>query len=575
MIPVLPYVVLTACLATRRQGCLAASTVANESPCDYDVDGYLKCDEDTSDWLLKNGAWAGNVSGELLVSTCPSSYCTFNESGNYLRIPSDVTDIGQYACNVTHRMGITCGACQPHYGPAYNSDKFDCVPCDDRITGMNWVYYLLSVYLPLFAVFLLVIAFNVRLISGPFNAFVLYAQTISSTLALNADGTAPLAALYGNPVVIQKVYQIVYDPFNLNIMGNLVPPRCLSASLTSLDMLALKYLEAFFPLVMVISVLVLFRLCSCCGNASCFCHQVCKRISLAQVFAAFVLLSYNRFCEITIYLLSPNPLWNKTMKTVDNRVYFYGDYQYDDHTYLIGYRLPAWMVMIVLILLPTALLHYPMRWLEYLVGKVKYLQWVYPSATIAILLDTFQGCFKDNRRYFAGLYLLFRLLFLGAYTQPVFIQYLFQQIVITSFVFLFAILKPYKNKRLNSVDLTIFVNMALINSLVWYTVIETDTNRASIRACLAIECILVFLPMVYIICYILWHCVCQLRCCSVAARRWLFPLTCCRHLCAELERRHASHGRTASTDALLERSSDGSSGAKSEDIAYLYGISTS
>ena len=567
MRPVRRYELLVICFLSQQYGCIAMGT-----SCDHSVSNYLLCDEATFDWLLKNGIWANNVSGEILVAFCPSGFCTYNVSGDYLRIPSDVTDIGNYACNITHRTGITCGACQQHFGPAFNSDTFDCVPCNAQSSKTNWIYYVLSVYMPLFVVFLLIVAFDVHLTSGPFNAFILYAQTISTTLDLNADGVAPLAVLFSDPATFQKVYQIIYSPFNLNIMGNLIPKHCLNSSLTSLDMLVLKYLEALFPLLMIIVVVVLVKFCSS-YPAICLCLKKYKfRTSLVQVFAAFVLLSYNRFCEITVYLLSPVPLWNESLHTIYNMVYFYGNFHYDDRTYSLGYKLPAWMVMILLILLPVALLHYPLRWWEHLVTRVRCLQRVYPTTSIAILLDAFQGCFKDDRRYFAGLYLGFRLLFLAAYTQPVLLQYLFQQIIITSFILLFAVLRPYKNKRLNSVDVAIFVNMALINSFVWYTVVETDTNRGSLKACLLVECILVLLPMVCILCYILWHCSSRHRSLLQVARCCFAFSTWRKYLFTEFGRENAIICRAPSTETLLDKSSDGPLRVNTEDVAYLYGI---
>lgn len=560
------------CFVSQQHGSIAMSTSTIQNVCDYTVDNYLLCDEVTFDWLLKNGIWAGNVSGEILVAFCPSGYCNYNVSGDYLRIPNNITDIGSYACNITHRMGITCGACQPNFGPVFNLDSFDCVLCKGQSPLVNVLYYTLSVYVPLFVVFLLIIVFNIHLTSGPFNAFMLYSQSISSTLSLNADGVAPLAVLYAHPMTIQKVFQVMYSPFNLNIIGNLIPMLCLSTSLTSLDMLMLKYLEAFFPLLMIIAVVLLVRLCSV-FPASCLCQKTCKfRTSLVQAFAAFVLLSYNRFCEITIYLLSPVPLWDNRLDTKENRVYFYGNFYYDDPTYLLGYKLPAWMVMILLILLPIALLHYPLRWVERLVTRVRCLRWVYPAASIAILLDAFQGCFEDDKRYFAGFYLGFRLLFLTAYTQPVLLQYLIQQIVITIYILLFAVLRPYKNKRLNSVDVAIFANMALINCFVWYTIIETDTNRTSLKACLVVECILVLLPMVCILCYILWHCSSRHNCLLRAARCCFASSICRRHRHAEFNRENAINSRASSTETLLDKSSDGSSRVNTEDVAYLYGI---
>lgn len=565
------HILLILCLTLNQQRCFAIET--DHNGCDDSISGYLECDQPTSDWLLRNGVWAGNVSGTILVAICPPGYCNYNMSGEYLRIPSSTKDMGAYACNTTHRMGVACGACQQRYAPAFNSDTIDCVPCDSKSSKVNWIYYILSVYLPLFVVFLIIIVCNIRLTTGPLNAFILYAQVISSTLAINGDGTAPLAALFANPIPIQRVYQALYGPFNLNVVGNLIHLCCLSTNLTSLDVLALKYLEALFPLVMIMAIVILVKLSSCL-QTDCKCHQTCKvRTSMVHAFAAFVLLSYNRFCQVTIYLITPVPLWNAYDENVEDRVYYYGDFQYSGNTYSEGYKMPAGMVMVLLIMLPIALLHYPLRWLETLISKVEWLYRMYPAASIAILLDTFQGCFNDNRRYFAGLYLAFRLTFLVAYTQPILQQYLFQQIFITSFILLLAVLKPYKNKALNSIDIAFFTNMALLNSLVWYTVVETDTTSGSLKACLVLECVLVFLPLAYIFCFTMWRCTSRFRCYSKIARCY----GCCcisrRHQYVDIDLECTyDHRICTCVGDLLERSSDVTSVANDVDIARMYGI---
>ena len=226
-----------------------------------------------------------------------------------------------------------------------------------------------------------------------------------------------------------------------------------------------------------------------------------------QAFAAFVLLSYNRLCQITVYLLTPLFTFDQSLThEVDNRVYFQGNYLTTDATYIFRYKLPAYLVTILLVIVPVTLLHYPLKWVERLVLKVSWLRKMYPSASIAILLDTFQGCYKDNKRYFAGLYFVFRLLLFFAFLIPRQLSLLIQQILISFYVFLFAILKPYKNGRLNYLDVAMFTNMAFINAFSWYAVNQVFTNPLStLVPCIITESVLMFLPLVYLALYFLWY----------------------------------------------------------------------
>ena len=473
--------------------------------------GLLTCDPQTCDWLLLNQYWAGNLTdgGELLISYCPIGYCLNNESDRFVWIPRDsIQTMDSFLCNGSHRMGTMCGLCQPGYAPAINSDTNSCVPCDAKSSTFNWIYYLLGVYAPLLIVLLVIIVFNIRLVTGPLNSFILFAQVISTTANISL---APLNLVYRSGTrYFKNGYEIPYNFFNLNLFGSFLPPFCLHSHLVTLDVIALRYVEAFFP-VMIIVVIVLLIKCPRClkiGGAKCLSIFQHYRIgsSMVHAFAAFVLLSYNRLCEITSYLLSNVSLVDHTLYTVESRIYFQGSYSSDDASYTLRYKLPAYLMMTALALVSIALLHYPVKWLERLVSKVSCLRKVYPTASVVILLDTFQGCFKDNRRYFAGLYLALRLLLFIAYILPLFLQFLVQQILYVAYILLLAILRPYKEKYLNYLDVCIFVNLALINIFTWFTTNQVLSEETlNVQICIVIESILVFLPMVYFVTYLLWY----------------------------------------------------------------------
>lgn len=512
MLTCIPIQLLVLTALTTGAALNGTSTICDNCP---DFKSFLSCDPITCDWLLLNGYWAGNTSvgGPLVVGGCPLGFCAFNASGEHVWIPSDMTHvISDFACNQTNRMGILCASCKPGFAPAINTDTFDCVPCNSRSSRVNWIYYVLSVYIPLFLVFLFIIVFNVSLTTGPLNAFILYAQVLATTLNLNAQGPGPLSLVYGaGSSAFGKSYQIPYDLFNLNLFVSLLPPYCLSETLNTLDIISLKYLEALFAILMILLITLVIRCqdrLKCASKVGC-----CKRrkskmaTSLVQAFAAFVLLSYNRLCVITIVLLAPVRIVDNLIQTVERRVYYNGDILYTDSNYSVRYKLLAFLFLLLLIVLPITLLHYPVRWLEWLVGRVRCLRRAYPAASVAILLDTFQGCFKDNRRYFAGLYLALRLLLFFAFSLTLLQQLLLQQVIITMYIFFLGFLQPYKSKYLNYLDISIFLNMALVNMLEFYVAStnQTETDTVPLMICIVFESILIFLPMAYFCCYVVWY----------------------------------------------------------------------
>ena len=103
---------------------------------------------------------------------------------------------------------------------------------------------------------------------------------------------------------------------------------------------------------------------------------------------------------------------------------------------------------------------------------MKWLRDIYPFDKVNILLDTFQGCFRNNRRFFAGLYFLFRLALYTTYmlTDTWLLQYTIQLILVTLYIVLIAVLWPYKRTFINYVDIAIFANMGILNILSLYLI---------------------------------------------------------------------------------------------------------
>ena len=486
--------------------------------------GALNCDPFSCEWTLQNGYWLGlspEFNDTLVVALCPTDYCYTNNTASDLRIPAinAISNADAFICGRLNRTGVLCGECIEGYAPAINSDTYECVSCSPSEERINFLYYILVVYLPLLLLFLFIIIFNIRLTSGPANAFILYAQVVSTTFDLNADGQIPLNTIYPYVDRLLRVYRIPYNIFNLNFISNVLPPFCLSHRLNSLDVIALNYIVATFPLMMILLVVLAYK-CPCfrrikfksCGQ---FLHRRGWRLQLANslvhAFAAFILLSYTRFCLISAFLVGLQPLWNEQGEYVGHqRLYFAGQFTSYDTTYTLRYGLPAYLVFATFIAIPPILLlGFPIRWLEKLILKVKWLRDIYPFDKVNILLDTFQGCFKNNRRFFAGLYFLFRLALYATYmlTDTWLLQYTIQQILVTLYIVLIAVLWPYKRNFINYVDIAIFANMGILNILSLYLIDfnEITPNLPLPVGVFVLQYILIFAPLVYMIAYIVWY----------------------------------------------------------------------
>ncbi|MCG8621935.1 MAG: hypothetical protein MJE68_08080, partial [Proteobacteria bacterium] len=79
-------------------------------------------------------------------------------------------------------------------------------------------------------------------------------------------------------------------------------------------------------------------------------------------------------------------------------------------------------------------------------------------------------------------------------------QYVMQLVVIFIFFALVSLLRPHAIEYYNSLEILLFLNLGLLNSITIY-VSERNYNPGIY----ALECILLVLPLIYMVCYIIWN----------------------------------------------------------------------
>ena len=518
----------------------------------YNYQRRLYCDQAKFTSSLRNGFWMGTTpesNGSLVVSLCLPGFCKTNSHSEYLMLPPDISEICQ------NRAGILCGECKPQHGPAVNRRSFECVPCNDTNNAVHATYYVLAVYVPLLVLFTGLILFNVRLTTGPANAFIFYSQILSSTFDLTGDDHIPLYVISNSTTALLGAYRIPYGIFNLDFLENFIRPLCLGTSLSALDALQLDYIVAMFPLIMIFLVLLALKVKTCCK--SCFlrithyqhhqplqeypreaasshleaveysrlpnhagkCDSYCKFFqnwqageSLLHAFSAFLLLSYTKFAITSSYIVNIHQILSANGSQVGpRRAYYAGHYTEDDPTYLWRYYIPSCFIIVIIGIIPLMLLGYPIIWLEKCLHKFDWLWRLYPVTKIHVFTDTFQGCYRDDRRFFAAMYFIFRLSINVGYilTDTWLQQFVVQQIACTVFIVIFVLCWPYREEKwlFNYVDFLMLTNLAIVNALSLYLFAFSQTNHGLPlpKSAFVFQYILVFLPLIYMILYVVWY----------------------------------------------------------------------
>ena len=192
-------------------------------------------------------------------------------------------------------------------------------------------------------------------------------------------------------------------------------------------------------------------------------------------------------------------------------LYYDGSIEYFGEKHL-PYAIVALLVVLIFIIFPILLLLlYPMRCFQRCLGCCK-VRW----HALRIFIDAFQGYYKDGTngtrdcRYFAGVYLLMRLLLaiLFAITLSV-VYYSLAILVLISVTMLIAIFQPYKAEfsTYNAVDSVFILVLAMwYGTAVFY---YTAVIKASylVKASVIVSSLIGTLPLLYIlVIFVHWIC---------------------------------------------------------------------
>ena len=195
--------------------------------------------------------------------------------------------------------------------------------------------------------------------------------------------------------------------------------------------------------------------------------------SLVHVFVTFVILSYCKFLFVSFTLQRSAYIHNITDIAVGPRVLYYDA----SMVFFSQERLPFFLAIFVLLtfnFLPLwVVVLYPTRVCQKCLNCCR-IRW----HAVHAFADAFNGCYKDGTngtwdyRYFAGFYLLLRLLF--------FINYInIRQMVLSNLInvclvggiLLFVLCRPYKKNLFNILD-SFFFLLALLQH---YQALSYDT----------------------------------------------------------------------------------------------------
>ena len=311
-------------------------------------------------------------------------------------------------------------------------DKVSCVDCSEpNPFGAFAVFWTLT-FVPIGVLFLLIAFFNINLAAGPGHSIIFFYQVVPTV-------TDILAAAAGLPLLqYNGIFgRIIWGTLTLsNPFQEMIPVGgfpCFSTQHPLLFVRSLRYLRIVAVLVQIAGLIVIVK-CTCCPTTRCLhkwgqVRQSTRKLRERYAFKGTVLtgicsglvLAYSYTIDVSFQLLgytkvSFYPVLNGTY-TTDERSSVQVTRGDRSILYLSNDHLPYFIVGIICVvltqILPIVLLYYPT--VPYLLSRF-FKQNALSCHKLAPVFDVFQSVYKPKLRFFASLYLFYRLALWSAAT---------------------------------------------------------------------------------------------------------------------------------------------------------------
>ena len=497
---------------------------SNSSEAQY---GITDCDNKQLVAYLNPHFWAGYVHFEnnkfLVTSDCPQGYC----SDTKVKLPdnSSCTALETLVCS-NNRSQTLCGSCLDGHYVYANSPTYQCGQCNDALSKHGVLILIVSQYLPLTLMMCFIIFFDISLVDGPLNSFILFCQ-IFVTLPLYDKTGLPTQGQHFASALL-SITNFMYNIWDLKFFEQFVPHFCVLKVNSTLPVLIKEYVPAVYMLFLCVMFFnVVPWIYNCCArsrmqtiqNCALKMERMCIRFryhwsvknSVIHSLTTFLVLSYARITLVTFILLTPSSLYGpggqdsphqKRVVWLDGTMSYFGS----DH---LPYALSALFILIIFVLIPPLLLlSYPL--LPVLMTRLGVQDYwivkkliINPLSKCVPIFDAFQSCYKDEYRFFAGLLFVYRILALAvfAFTPTTALNLAWLHGFLLIVLLLHCTCQPYKKKWHNFIEASIFTILASLTLITFYRLFQAETTDTPTNASFWIQIVLLYCPLVYFIVY--------------------------------------------------------------------------
>ena len=436
--------------------CVCSASLAE----DYQYNGITACNITSSVAIIEPGLWVGYgnethlTHDNLFTAPCPPPYCISNLT--MLNVSAEL--LNGYICQ-KNRHGLLCGECKNGTSVFFNDYRPSCKK--DRSCRLGPLLYIVCELLPITVVFMIIILADISLTSGEAYNAVFLAQILSAVF------------LSFNDTVFIKPFKYLGYIYGIVDLSYEFHSFCFWSGANALQMKAMKYVSLLYAVGLVIVTVLLFKQCTCsCSRINRYLHRRARRITTVQGLTAFLVICYSQCAQTSFELLTSatvSGIGNQYFKTV---VFYGGSLSYFSPEHLT-YAIPA-LLILVIIVFPFPLLLFCDPFLLKLESclvhhqalKPTCLPWTRLRMKFKPFLDSFQGCFRDDARYFSGLFFFYRtLIFITSTRVKNLIQYnTYMETLLLVMLTVQAIFQPFEKWSHNIISSCVFTVLLLMNT---------------------------------------------------------------------------------------------------------------
>lgn len=449
----------------------------NHCKCGSELDGIVRCEQNHTVRLSVLHCMTSEPSTGTIEGYCPFGHIIDTINTAFELQPSNTSELTEFTCSWLNRTGPLCSQCENPLGAAVFSYSFGCVKCLGKLRG--WFLYLFLALFPLTIFFFVIIVCNIDATAPHMNSLLCIMQILIFSLNTNSQSFLQTGKTASKSLAV--IAWTIVGFWNLDILRYVYPSFCIIPEMSALQVMSLEYIVALYPLVLILAAYALIELHDndyrlvrlpwfvvrkCLNRLKHYHHvNLDPKLSIIKYFSTFLLLAYSKILFVSLNLLAVTNIYkiDGTILNGSSRVFYNASIEYLSREHLPYFILATITIFVFNVLPLLILVFYPLKIFQKILASCKCIRW-HPLRAFA---DKFQGCYKDGTnksldyRYFAGIFLLIRILYhLHVVINNRYSVFFTQVIPLVSAV-LFGVLHPYKNDLYNRLDSAFFSILTL------------------------------------------------------------------------------------------------------------------